>query len=153
PLVVTSLFFGAPSQAASAAIAAASRKTLKHRISSLLIDAGSERQPSIETSIAAILSLFLTASAGIRSERSPRHRARRLTLLHDQRAVDDHVMDALGIAARIFVGGGVAERVGIENHQVGHHTGADNPAIPAAKPPGGRRGHLADALLPGQQPQ
>src|SRR3990172_5416458 len=62
----------------------------------------------------------------------------------------DHEVDPLGEGVRRLEGGRVPHSGGVEQHEIGYGTLADDPTIPECEPRCRQRGHLPDR---GPQPQ
>ena len=72
-----------------------------------------------------------------------------LVLVYDL-SVHDHVVDALGDAVGVVVGGGILEPVKVEQHQIRVIALPDEALVLDQQILGGEAGHLVDRLLQGQ---
>src|SRR5438128_2068521 len=81
------------------------------------------------------------------SQNPPRQCAGDFPVSKHGRPVDDHVADSLRVMMGIFVGRNVANRLWIEDHHIGLHSGAEDAAITELPSRGGERCHLAHRFL------
>ena len=89
------------------------------------------------------------AQVAAESQEPPVTIRRGLPRLERDTTAHDHVVDALGIAVRIFVRRGVGDTLGIEDDEIGPGADADLAAIGEPQMPRGERRHLAHRVFEG----
>src|SRR5262245_44785582 len=85
------------------------------------------------------------------AQRMPGPGIRVLPILHHRDPIDKDVSDAGRILVRSREGGGVLDRGGVEDDDVGPAALAEEAAVSEAEGGGGERGHLADGVFEAQE--
>src|ERR1041384_7428310 len=114
-------------------------------------DEGSFKSFSAERTCSDVMGRGMCLSRGVKSrrvkQRASRARLRALAVVEDEPAVHDYVGHSVRVLERLFEGGRVAHRGGIEGDQVRLHTDADQAAVLQAEPPRRQGGHLPHRLF------